>query len=124
MPPVGGVYAHQNKHFKEEDRLALSEELGFYLGSKICAEIVSGAFSNILNLQILRFFFVYGQGQKQNMLIPRLIKNIREGNPISLDGKNGVVINPLYVSDAVSAIETLSKIKNSQTYNAGGGLRL
>ncbi len=116
----GGVYGQHNRHFSEEDEITLPGDLGFYLGSKICAEIISSTFSHILDAQILRFFFVYGVGQKESMLFPRLIKNIKEGTPISLDGVDGIRVNPLYVSDAVSAIEALLKTKNSQTYNAGG----
>ncbi len=118
----GGVYAQQNRQFAEEDKLALSEELGFYLGSKICAETISSSFSTILNLQVIRFFFVYGQGQKENMLIPRLIKSIKEEKSIQLEGENGVTINPVYVDDAVSAITLLLNLHKSEIYNVGGDI--
>ena len=57
---------------------------------------------------ILRFFFVYGPGQSNEMLIPRLVKSVREGQPIALDGLDGLRINPVYVEDAVRAVVSAS----------------
>ena len=37
-------------------------------------------------------------------MIPRLVQSVRDGKPISLKGNDGIRINPIYVSDAVSAI--------------------
>jgi UDP-glucose 4-epimerase len=117
----GGVYQPKQAPFDEEDNLALSGDLGFYLGSKICAENISKAFSSLLDIKILRFFFVYGEAQKENMLIPRLIKNIKENQPITLEGANGILINPIYVSDATSAIQRVLHLKGSNVFNVGGG---
>ncbi len=116
----GGVYEQCGKVFDERDHLSFSDELGFYLGSKICGEVLSNSFSNILNIQTLRFFFVYGPGQKAHMLVPRLISNIREKRVIKLDGDNGISINPIHVYDAVSAIQAVLKTEFSDVYNVAG----
>ena len=116
----GGVYQPKTTPFDEEDNLALSDDLGFYLGSKICAETISNAFSCLLDIKILRFFFVYGETQKEHMLIPRLIKNIREGQLISLEGINGILITPIYVGDAISAIRCVLDLKGSNVFNIAG----
>lgn len=116
----GGVYEQCGRVFNENDRLSFSDELGFYLGSKICGEVLSSSFSNILSVQILRFFFIYGPGQKSNMLIPRLISSIKERKVIQLDDENGITINPIHVYDAVSAIHAVLKMKQSGIYNVAG----
>lgn len=118
----GGVYEQHDKAFSEDDKLSVSGNLGFYLGSKLCGEIISSAYSEILNIQILRFFFVFGPGQKADMLIPRLINNVKQGNFIKLSGEEGIRINPIHVDDAVEAIKTVLKNDASQTYNVGGDM--
>jgi len=116
----GGVYEQCGRVFSENDRLSFSDELGFYLGSKICGEVLSSSFSNMLSVQILRFFFIYGPGQKSNMLMPRLISSIKERKVIQLDDENGITINPVHVYDAVSAIHAVLKMKQSSIYNIAG----
>ena len=54
------------------------------------------------------------------MLIPRLITNVRENNPISLQGRNGIFLNPIHVSDAVSSILAALELKGSHTINVAG----
>lgn len=118
----GGVYQPKLTPFDEEDNIALSADLGFYLGSKICSETISNAFSCLLNIKILRFFFVYGEAQKEHMLIPRLIKNIREKKIIALEGKKGVTLNPVHVNDAVDAIKLILNMNENKSniYNIAG----
>lgn len=54
------------------------------------------------------------------MLIPRLISMVKEKKPVSLKGENGIVINPVYVGDAVAALERLMELGLSETFNIGG----
>jgi nucleoside-diphosphate-sugar epimerase len=58
------------------------------------SEIIAENYAPYMNIVILRFFFVYGPRQNTTMLIPRLIRSIKEGNPIILQGSNGIRINP------------------------------
>jgi nucleoside-diphosphate-sugar epimerase len=69
---------------------------------------------------ILRFFFVYGPGQRKTMLIPRLVDSIKKGAPINLNGKYGLSINPIYVSDAVNAVNGALNINRSEIMNIAG----
>lgn len=50
--------------------------LGFYLTSKYCSELILDNYSSFLTIIQLRLFFVYGMGQRKDMLIPRLIENV------------------------------------------------
>jgi UDP-glucose 4-epimerase len=54
------------------------------------------------------------------MLVPRLVQSVREGRPITLQGQDGIRINPTHVTDAVSAIANALTLKSSQKINVGG----
>ena len=116
----GGVYGAGNKAFKENSAIPQHGQLGYYLGSKLCAEILAQNYASLLNVSVLRFFFMYGRGQKRSMLLPRLVDNIREGLPITLQGRDGIRINPIHVSDAVHALESCLQLTGSHTFNIAG----
>ena len=79
----GGIYGDRDKIFAEEDSLPVND-LGYYLGSKLCSEIILDNYKNMLDIQLLRFFFAYGPGQNKTMLIPRLIEKIKKEEPIEI----------------------------------------
>lgn len=116
----GGVYGVGAQRFSEDARISATGELGFYLSTKLCSEILVQNYASIFSTSILRFFFVYGAGQRRTMLIPRLVDNIRAGKAIELRGQQGIVINPTHVSDAVAAIERAVEIDGAHTINIGG----
>ena len=116
----GGVYGTGDHHFAEDHPVPATGELGFYLSTKLCSEILSRNYAAFFNVSILRLFFVYGAGQRRNMLIPRLVDNVREGRAIDLGGRDGIRINPTHVSDAVRAIEGALALEGSHTINIAG----
>lgn len=116
----GGVYGTGDFQMSEKLIIPARGDLGFYLTTKLCSEIVAQNFSEFFTVAILRFFFVYGRGQRQTMLIPRLIMRIRNGEPIQLQGNDGIRINPTHVSDAVCAVLHALELKASHTINVGG----
>lgn len=116
----GGVYGGGDKEFSEEQQAMPRGDLGFYLGTKLCSEVIAENYTPYMNVIILRFFFVYGPGQRRGMLVPRLVDSVRKEKPILLQGKDGIRINPTYVSDAVEAICGALQLKSSQKINVGG----
>lgn len=116
----GGVYGAGAAHFSEDAALLAKGELGFYIGTRLCSEILSECYEKWINVVTLRFFFAYGEGQRQNMLIPRLVDSVRSGRPIQLKGESGLSINPVHVSDAVRAVLKAMSLKESQKVNIGG----
>lgn len=116
----GGVYGSGDFQMSEKLIIPARGDLGFYLTTKLCSEIVAQNFSEFFTVAILRFFFVYGPGQRQTMLIPRLIMRIRNGEPIQLQGQDGIRINPTHVSDAVWAVLRALELRMSHTINVGG----
>ncbi len=115
-----GIYGTSDNAFEEETDIIYKKELGFYLGTKYCSEIILDNYNTLLNLVQLRFFFVYGKEQNKSMLIPRLVENIKAGNPIQLAGQSGIKINPIYVGDAVDAIIQAIDFEGSEKFNIAG----
>ena len=116
----GGIYGNGNEPFVENTPIVPFGELGYYLGSKACGEILVQSYANIFQVNVVRPFFLYGPSQKRDMLIPRLFDNITKGNLIQLGGKDGIKINPLHVKDAVKVLIALLSRSDSQTYNMAG----
>lgn len=116
----GGVYGNGTQAFKENSAIAPPGQLGYYLGSKACGEILVQSYASLFQVTIIRPFFIYGPGQNQNMLIPRLMDSVASGKPISLQGSEGIHINPVHVEDASAAVVAALNIKESATYNIAG----
>ncbi|MDA7822721.1 NAD(P)-dependent oxidoreductase [Opitutales bacterium] len=118
----GGIYGTGSKPFHENAPTVPVGELGYYLGSKACSEILAQSYSTEFQVLTVRPFFIYGQTQDRSMLITRLFDNVLVGKPILLSGENGIRINPIHVNDAVKVLtSTLTlKCKESRTYNMGG----
>ncbi len=116
----GGLYGHGWDPFTEEHPVGAPGRLGYYLASKHCAELLSESYSDRLTVVILRFFFVYGPGQRPDMFVPRMVRSVAEGRPIRLDGADGLHTNPVHVADAVSAIRNALGTEEGHRINIGG----
>lgn len=116
----GGVYGYGDREFSEDVRVFSRRDLDFYLGTKLCSEILSDCYTSYINVIVLRFFFVYGPGQRKSMLIPRLVRSVIEEKPIILHGHDGIRINPTYVVDVVEAIVKALTLKKGEKINVGG----
>jgi nucleoside-diphosphate-sugar epimerase len=117
---TGGVYGNGNKPFEEDTPIVPIGELGFYLGSKACGEILAHSYASEFQVIIIRPFFIYGKDQNRSMLIPRLFDNVASGRPIHLIGEEGIRINPIHVDDAVKVLFATLTSSSTLTYNMGG----
>jgi UDP-glucose 4-epimerase len=116
----GGVYGGSATAVSEELPLSARGDLGFYLATKLCSEMLARNFAALFDVVLLRFFFVYGPGQKRQMLIPRLIDNVIRGNPVMLQGSDGIRINPVHAEDAAQAVLQSLALEGSRTINIAG----
>jgi UDP-glucose 4-epimerase len=116
----GGVYGTSVKPFKESNPIVAAGELDYYLGSKVCSEILAQRYSSIFQVIVLRPFFIYGPGQDRNMLIPRLMNSVSACKLITLQGMNGIRINPIHVEDAGAAVVATLKLDESGIFNIAG----
>lgn len=117
---TGAVYGNATDEMTEQMRIEAIGNLGFYHTSKICSEVILDNFSSIMDIIILRFFFVYGVQQNKTMLIPRLINSVYNGHSITLQGEEGIKINPIYVDDAVNALVKCFSLSGSHKINIAG----
>jgi nucleoside-diphosphate-sugar epimerase len=116
----GGIYGSSEIAFDENSPIVAHGQLGYYLGSKLCGEVLVQNYSQLMDVITLRFFFMYGIEQRHTMLIPRLIDNVRNGVPINLQGEEGLRINPVHVSDSVHALKAALDLQGSHTINIAG----
>jgi UDP-glucose 4-epimerase len=116
----GGVYGTGHGKMSEEIEIPAGGNLGFYLSTKLCSEILTENYAPFMSTIILRFFFVYGAGQRRSMLVPRLVDSVREGKVIRLEGESGVLINPTHVADGVYAIIRALELEGNHKINVGG----
>jgi nucleoside-diphosphate-sugar epimerase len=75
----------------------------FYARSKLAGELAALGFCAELAVSALRFFFIYGPGQR-DMFVPGIAARVRGGEPVTLAGEDGIAVNPVYVSDAADAV--------------------
>ncbi|AOG12664.1 NAD-dependent epimerase/dehydratase family protein (plasmid) [Agrobacterium sp. MA01] len=116
----GGIYGSGDPAFRETSPVIQPGTLGYYLGSKVSCEALVSSYAAFMKIMVLRFFFIYGAGQNRTMLIPRLIDNIREGRPVTIQGERGLRLNPVHVSDASAAVVAALTSEADGVYNIGG----
>lgn len=71
-----------------------------YCASKMAAEHACQAFADHLSVSVLRFYTVYGPGQRDDALIPCLVDRVRRGLPV----QNGIMARPVHARDAAQAV--------------------
>lgn len=116
----GGVYASRAAALDEDAPIKQAGQLGYYLSSKRCGEILVENYAALMHVQIMRIFFMYGSGQKRSMLLPRLYDNVRDGRAITLQGDEGLTINPVHVEDVVKATQGLMQANENILCNVAG----
>ena len=117
----GGVYGRFNKLCSEEEPLTVDEALSFYQNSKLGMEILAGNYRDYYDIVTFRFFFVYGTGQRADMLFPRLITNIREKGKVCIGSIHDIRMTPIYKTDAAQCVyKALRDIQGTQVINIAG----
>jgi len=117
---TGSVYRPTTSLLSESSSVLKFDEIQMYPASKLAAEVILGAYSRSLRVVVMRIFFMYGPGQHESMLIPRLINFIRQGRPISLSVPDGFRFNPLYADDVASLIWSIMDSDFSGLLNVAG----
>ena len=78
--------------------------------------------SNNLDFTILRYFSVYGPGQRPDMAIQRFLTSIKMGQEINITGDGTQKRDITYVQDVVEATISASSIsEKKQIFNISGG---
>ncbi len=112
----GAVYEPGPKPVAETDA---ARPGSFYAISKLAGEHALEQFRTHFKAHSLRFFFIYGPGQR-NMFIPGLIERVRDGRDVTLAGPKGISVNPVYIGDAAAAVIASLDLDRSRTLNVAG----
>jgi UDP-glucose 4-epimerase len=113
----GGVCGYMSRPILETDT---PQPMNFYLASKYAAECLINAYSDYFATVNLRYYFVYGEGQR-DMFMPGLVTRVLQGAPVTIAGKTGVGMSPTHVSDAVDATIRALELTRPETINIAGG---
>ncbi|HET9431213.1 MAG TPA: GDP-mannose 4,6-dehydratase [Chitinophagaceae bacterium] len=94
-----------NDHFpwKEEERLL---PISPYASTKLSGEMMGHVYSKLFGIRFiaLRFFTVYGPGQRPDLAIHKFMKAILIGKPITVYGDGSTSRDYTYVDDTVEGI--------------------
>lgn len=93
---TGDVLGSNERPACEDDLLYMPSS--FYGTAKACAELLLRSYQSILSTAILRFYHPYGP-RGDRFLINRLVKSVRESRQISIQGKDGIILNPVWIDD-------------------------
>ncbi len=114
------VYGEQTKFPINENSELKNKSI--YATSKIVAEqYVRGFYQKFkLKFNIVRFFNVYGPGQKENFVMSKFKKQVTSNKPLTVFGNGNQIRSFCNVSDATEGlIQVLEKGKKNETYNIG-----
>ena len=94
-----------NDHFPwKEDEILLP--VSPYASTKLSGEMLGHVYSHLYGIQFiaLRFFTVYGPGQRPDLAIHKFTKSIEMGKPITMYGEGNTSRDYTYVDDTVQGI--------------------
>jgi nucleoside-diphosphate-sugar epimerase len=116
LASTGGVSGYRSEPIAEQDA---PQPNSYYATSKLIGEQLAQAYRDHFTTVVLRYFFVYGPGQR-GMLIPTLLDRVRAGAPVALFGTNGIEINPIFIDDAIAATVAAIDLAGHDTVNVAG----
>jgi nucleoside-diphosphate-sugar epimerase len=114
----GGVYPAGPGLRKEADQPAPGN---FYQATKLAGEFLASAYRGFFDVTCLRLFFPYGPGQPPTRFIPDLVRRVMTGEPVQLNGTDGLAANPVYAGDAAVAFQRALALDGSHVINVAGG---
>ena len=116
----GAVYRRSSEPLAEDSPTAAPDALGFYAATKLAGELLAQSYASEMTVASLRYFFIYGRGQRSGMLVPRLVESVRSGAPVALQAADGIRINPVHALDAAAATAAALDLDDSATVNVAG----
>lgn len=121
LASTGGLHRPSESMIREYSPIDPPDgPLAYYFRSKHCAELLTHPYKDLINISVLRPFFIYGPGQSPDKLIARLLTSVRDGLQIKLTGSNGLVVNPVFVDDVVGLLCSILDAPGSQTLMVAG----
>lgn len=130
--PLKLVYASSSSVYGNTEQLPMSEDhptapVSPYGVTKLAGEHLARLYCTNFGLHTvsLRYFTVYGPGQRPDMAFHRLIRAILRGEEFPLYGDGEQTRDFTFISDAVAAnLAAADQGKPGAVYNIGGGSRV
>ncbi len=121
------VYGASGKGpFKESSPLPAT--LSPYAATKVAGEQLCSVYSHLHGIRclVLRFFTVYGPGQRPDLAISKFTRAILEGRPIPFHGDGSSRRDYTHVSDIVAGISAALDYRKTsyEVFNLGSGHRI
>ncbi|MFM6924362.1 MAG: GDP-mannose 4,6-dehydratase [Ferruginibacter sp.] len=113
------VYGNNKKMpFSEEDNV--DNPISPYAYTKKAGELMNYAFHHLYHVDVinLRFFTVYGPGQRPDLAIHKFVERIAEDQPLVLFGNGDTARDYTYIDDTVAGIFSALKycLQNTGLY--------
>lgn len=99
---TGSVYGIGDTLGEEDGMVDVAGQI--YPASKLAAEAMVTGYAGRLRTTSLRFFTLYGPGQKSGM-VAGIAQRVAAAQPVSLHGDDGLLSQPTYIDDAVTVVE-------------------
>lgn len=104
-----------NKHFpwKEDEQLM---PISPYAMTKLSGELLGHVYSRLFGMRFiaLRFFTVYGPGQRPDLAVHKFTKSILQDQPITMYGDGATSRDYTYVDDIIKGIEAAMKYDQTE----------
>jgi nucleoside-diphosphate-sugar epimerase len=117
---TGSIYSETRKPAIEDQPVDVLCSRSFYAASKLAGELLLRPYASAFDVIILRLFMPYGPGQDNRMLLPSIVRKVREAKPIQLHYPDGLVANPVAVDDIAEVICRVLTCSGSPTLNVAG----
>jgi nucleoside-diphosphate-sugar epimerase len=117
---TGSVYASGPLPLSETVPFEVPSSRSFYAASKLASESLLAPYGSLFAAIVLRLFVPYGEGQAPDMLLPTIARKIHDDAPITLDGSDGPLLNPVAIADVVEAIMRCVRLERAVTLNVAG----
>jgi UDP-glucuronate 4-epimerase len=116
------VYGEAERHPTHED--TPPRPISPYGVTKLGCEHLAHAYASVraLDAVVIRYFTVYGPGQRPDMAFTRIIRAVVTGEPFYMYGSGEQSRDVTYVDDAVGAtVQAMERAPAGAVYNVGGG---
>ena len=117
LASTGDVLGPSEGLAKEEDRLYLPTS--FYGAAKAAAEILLRSYETLLSTALLRFYHPYGPGGGR-FLINRLLGMVAEGKEVTIEGENGILLNPVWIEDLARGVFLALQSRETGVFHLAG----
>ena len=117
LASTGDVLGGSEGPAKEDDPLYLPTS--FYGASKAAAEILLRSYEPLLSTAVLRFYHPYGPGGGR-FLINRLLRMVAEGKEVTIEGENGILLNPVWIEDLARGVLLALQSRETGVFHLAG----